>query len=326
MIYQLKMKNLRIVFMGTPEFAVSSLGSLLINGFNVVAVVTAPDKPSGRGRKLTKPAVKEFAEYSSLPIMQPVSLKDPLFISALKDLNPDLFIVVAFRMLPEAVWRIPSVGTINLHASLLPRYRGAAPINHAIINGESVTGLTTFFIDEKIDTGNILLREELTIFPFENAGDLHDRMMKHGARLIIRTISGIAVDNLKPRSQDDFVNAGEILRPAPKITPEFCVIDWNKDATEVHNFIRGLSPYPCAKSYFSDGKESLSFKVYESTPVITDHNFMPGQFFTDGKNFLRAACKSGFLNICSLQTEGRKRMSIAEFLRGFRIEKYATIV
>lgn len=320
------MKNSRIVFMGTPEFAVSSLGSLLINGFNVVAVVTAPDKPSGRGRKLTKPAVKEFAEYSSLPIMQPVSLKDPVFISELKKLNPDLFIVVAFRMLPEAVWRIPLYGTINLHASLLPRYRGAAPINHAIINGESITGLTTFFIDDKIDTGNILLREELTIFPFENAGDLHDRMMKHGARLIIKTLAGIVTDTLKPRSQDEFISAGEILRPAPKITPEYCIIDWNRTSNEVHNFVRGLSPYPCAKSFFRNGEDTVTFKVYESMPVHINHTFSPGEFISDGKNFIHVACKSGFLNICSLQAEGRKKMNAAEFLRGFRIDKYATIV
>lgn len=320
------MKNLRIVFMGTPEFAVSSLGSLLINGFNVVAVVTAPDKPSGRGRKLTKSAVKEFAEYSSLRIMQPASLKDASFVSELKKLKPDVFIVVAFRMLPEAVWSIPTVGTINLHASLLPRYRGAAPINHAIINGETVTGLTTFFIDDKIDTGNILLREELMIFPFENAGDLHDRMMKLGARLIIRTLSGIAGNTLKPIPQQDLLITGEIPRAAPKITPEFCVIDWDKESTEVHNFVRGLSPYPCARSFFNDGQESLAFKVFESMPVSTSHNFSPGQFFSDGKNFIRVACKTGYLNICSLQAEGRKKMSVAEFLRGFRIEKFATAI
>lgn len=320
------MKNLRIVFMGTPEFAVSSLGSLLMNGLNVVAVVTAPDKPSGRGRKVTKPAVKEFAEYSSLPILQPANLKDPSFISELKKLNPDIFIVVAFRMLPEAVWKIPTIGTINLHASLLPQYRGAAPINHAIINGDTITGLTTFFIDDKIDTGNILMREELAIFPFENAGELHDRMMKLGARLIIKTLSGIAGSTLKPKPQQDLSLPGEILKLAPKISPEFCVIDWNRDATDIHNFVRGLSPYPCARSSFNEERASLSFKVFESMPVISNHDFAPGQFFSDGKNFIRVACKSGFLNICSLQVEGRKKMNSAEFLRGFRIEKYATIV
>ena len=192
------MKNLRIVFMGTPEFAVATLGSLLMNGFNVVGVVTAPDKPAGRGRKISKSAVKEFAEFSHLPIFQPENLKDEGFVSELKSLNADLFIVVAFRMLPEVVWRIPTSGTINLHASLLPDYRGAAPINHAIINGETITGVTTFFIDDKIDTGKILLREEIQIFPFENAGDLHDRLMKHGALLVIRTISEIAENKIKP--------------------------------------------------------------------------------------------------------------------------------
>src|SRR4030042_3730013 len=186
------MKNLRIVFMGTPEFAVAALGSLLMNGFNVVGVVTAPDRPAGRGRKITKPAVKEFAELSNLPIIQPDNLKDPAFVNTLKKLKADVFIVVAFRMLREVVWKLPSIGTINLHASLLPQYRGAAPINHAIINGESETGITTFFIDEKIDTGNILLREAVQISPFENAGDLHARLMRHGAKLVIKTLEGLA--------------------------------------------------------------------------------------------------------------------------------------
>ena len=200
------MKSLRIVFMGTPEFAVATLGALLMNGFNVVGVVTAPDKPAGRGRKITKPAVKEFAEFNLLPIIQPANLKDPSFIAQIKSLNADVFIVVAFRMLPESIWSIPSIGTINLHASLLPQYRGAAPINHAIINGETTTGVTTFFIDDKIDTGNILLREEVPIFSFENAGDLHDRLMKQGARLVIRTLAGIADGSLKTKPQSEFID------------------------------------------------------------------------------------------------------------------------
>src|SRR5450759_3550676 len=218
------MKNLRIVFMGTPEFAVATLGSLLMNGCNLVGVVTAPDKPSGRGRKMTKSAIKEFAEFSYLPILQPVNLKDPEFLDNLKKLNADLFIVVAFRMLPEVVWKMPSIGTINLHASLLPDYRGAAPINHAIINGETITGVTTFFIDEKIDTGNILLQEEVRIFPDDNAGDLHDRLMKQGARLIIKTLAEIAENSIRPLPQTQFIKPGESPKQAPKIHPNDCII------------------------------------------------------------------------------------------------------
>lgn len=320
------MKDLRIVFMGTPEFAVATLGSLLMNGLNVVAVVTAPDKPSGRGRKISKSSVKKFAESSKLPILQPVNLKDPVFVDSLKELNADLFIVVAFRMLPEAVWRLPAIGTVNLHASLLPQYRGSAPINHAIINGETVSGVTTFFIDDKIDNGSILLREEVPIFPEENAGDLHDRLMKHGARLVINTIAGLADNSIKVRSQYEFIKPGGILKPAPKISPEFCVIDWNNDPEKIHNFIRGLAPIPCARTTFSNGTESLSLKIYESHAEFIKHDYTPGKFFSDGKTFLKVACKDGFVKILSLQLEGKNRMSCADFLRGFRIAGYAGII
>lgn len=312
-------KNLRIVFMGTPEFAVATLGSLLINGFNVVGVVTAPDKPSGRGRKMTKSAVKEFAEFSYLPILQPEKLKDPEFIKRLKELNADLFIVVGFRMLPEVIWKIPSKGTINLHASLLPHYRGAAPINHVIINGESFTGVTTFLIDDKIDTGNILMREKIQIFSFENAGDLHDRMMKIGARLVIQTIKGLINNTLTPQPQTLFLKPGEIPKSAPKIFPEDCIIDWNKEAATVHNFIRGLAPYPCARSYFMNGTEKLNIKIYESQPETVKHSLTPGFIVTDGKQYLKVACANGFINILNLQLEGKKRMNTPEFLRGFNI-------
>jgi len=309
--------------MGTPEFAVATLGSLLMNGFNVVGVVTAPDKPSGRGRKMTIPAVKEFAEFSFLPIMQPANLKDPEFHNELKKLNADLFIVVAFRMLPEAVWKIPSIGTINLHASLLPDYRGAAPINHAIINGETVTGVTTFFIDDKIDTGNILLREEIQIFSFENAGDLHDRLMKLGARLIIKTLSGIVENKIKPVPQSKLLLPGKIIHTAPKINPDFCIIDWKKDAVSIHNLIRGLSPYPCAKSSFENKSNSISFKIYESQPEVSAHMFKPGHIISDGKQILKVACKDGFVRILNIQAEGKVKMNIADFLRGFRISDYS---
>jgi methionyl-tRNA formyltransferase len=320
------MKNLRIVFMGTPEFAVATLGSLLMNSFNVLCVVTTPDKPSGRGMKITKSAVKEFAEFSYLPVLQPEDLNDPGFIDKLKNLKPDIFIVVAFRKLPDTVWKIPSIGTINLHASLLPDYRGAAPINHVIINGETVTGVTTFFIDEKIDTGSILLREEVPIFPFENAGDLRDRLKKHGARLVIKTLKGISENIIKPLSQSEFIIPGKTLKAAPKINPEFCIINWTKDAKSIHNLIRGLSPYPCAKSFFKNNSTSLSFKIYESHPDIVDHEYAPGQLITDGKSFIRIACKDGFINIVSLQLEGKSRMNTDEFLRGFKIRDYAVSV
>ncbi len=318
------MKSLRIVFMGTPEFAVATLGSLLMNGFNVVGVVTVPDKPAGRGRKISKSAVKEFAEFSSLPIMQPENLKDPGFISELKSLNADLFIVVAFRMLPEAVWKIPAIGTINLHASLLPDYRGAAPINHAIMNGETVTGVTTFFIDDKIDTGNILLREQVQIFPFENAGDLHDRLMKLGARVVIKTLSAIANNKIKQIPQSDLLPKGRSPEIAPKIHPENCIINWENDVTSIHNMIRGLAPYPCARTILEKNESKLSFKIYESLPEHEKHNSKPGDIISDGKHFIKIACKDGFLNIVSLQMEGKKRMSTVELLRGFKIDNYTS--
>lgn len=321
------MKDLRIVFMGTTEFAVATLGSLLMNGFNVVGVVTAPDKPAGRGQKISFSAVKEFSEISNLrPVLQPDNLKDPQFIQELKKLNADLFVIVAFRMLPAVVWKLPSLGTINLHASLLPQYRGSAPINHAIINGETVTGVTTFFIDDKIDTGSILLREEVPIFHDENAGDLHNRLMKHGARLVINTINGLAENNLNTRSQAEFIKPGEEMKLAPKINPEFCIVDWNKDAHTIHNFIRGLAPYPCARSFFGSENKKLAFKIYESHTETITHNYIPGQFLSDGKKFLKAACKNGYIHILSLQLEGKKRISVSEFLRGFRISDYAKLL
>lgn len=317
------MKNFRIVFMGTPDFAVATLGSLLMNGFNVVGVVTVPDKPAGRGRKIRKSAVKEFAEFSSLPILQPDNLKDPDFISELKKLNADLFIVVAFRMLPEVVWKIPANGTINLHASLLPHYRGAAPINHAIINGETITGVTTFYIDEKIDTGKILLSEEVRIFPFENAGDLHDRLMKHGAILIIKTLTDIAENTIKPISQTVLLKSGELPKLAPKIHPQDCIIDWNNDPVKINNLIRGLAPYPCARSTFKNELSTHSFKIFESQPEIKNHTFKHGQIISDGKHIIKVACKDGFINIASLQIEGKNKMTTIEFLRGFRISDYS---
>jgi methionyl-tRNA formyltransferase len=317
------MKSLRIIFMGTPDFAVATLGSLIMNGFSVVGVVTAPDKPAGRGRKITKSAVKEFAEFSYLPIIQPDNLKDPSFITTLKKLKPDIIIVVAFRMLPEAVWRIPSLGTINLHASLLPQYRGAAPINHAIMNGETETGITTFLIDEKIDTGNILLRETVQIFPFENAGDLHDRLMRQGARLMIKTLEGLVENNIKPQNQSRFLKPGEVLKTAPRIMSDNCTIDWNSDSVKIHNHIRGLAPYPCARTFLWRRTEVSSLKIYESEPENLEHRFKPGHIISDTKHFIKIACRNGFIHILNLQIEGKKKMNTIEFLRGFRIADYS---
>lgn len=320
------MNRLRIVFMGTPEFAVATLGALVMNGFYVVGVVTAPDKPAGRGRKISKSAVKVYAESLCLPLMQPESLRDTEFISQLKAFEPDLFIVVAFRMLPEVIWKMPVIGTINLHASLLPNYRGAAPINHAIINGEKVTGVTTFFIDEKIDTGSILLREKIKISPTENAGDIHDKLMKLGARVVIRTITEIAQNRIVAQPQDKLLKHGESPKPAPKIQPEFCIIDWNKDATNISNFIRGLSPYPTARTFLKNDLKTVSLKVFEGDPENEHHYFIPGSIISDGRHFIKVACKNGFINVTSLQQEGKTRMSTVEFLRGFRIEDYPSAV
>lgn len=315
-------KNLRIVFMGTPEFAVASLGSLLMNGHNVVGVVTTPDKPAGRGRKLSQSAVKQFAEFSRLQVLQPESLKDPVFLGSLAKMAPDLIVVVAFRFLPYEVWSIPPMGTFNLHASLLPQYRGAAPINHVLINGEHTTGVTTFMIDNHIDTGNILFREEIPVFTGENAGDLHNRLMRSGALLVNRTVEAIAAGTVKPVPQSRFLKPGEVIRTAPKIYPRDCIIDWKQDALSIHNMVRGLSPSPCARSAFKKGDEIITFKVFETQIEIIDHNLDIGKMESDNKHFIRIACKGGFVNIISLQLAGRKRMSTVELLRGFRAGDY----
>ena len=312
--------------MGTPEFAVATLGTLLINGYNVVSVVTSPDKPAGRGRIVAKSAVKIFSESNCLPLLQPVNLKDPEFTRSLKNLDADIFIVVAFRMLPEAVWSLPPYGTINLHAALLPQYRGPAPINHAIINGEEKTGITTFLINDKIDTGNILLREEVPIFTSDNAGDLHDRLMVRGARLVIKTIEGVAEGSLKPISQDEFMSPGEILKTAPKIFPEDCLVDWDNSPVKIHNFIRGLAPHPCARSLFTTATESISYKIFESMPENAEHSLAPGKVLTDGKIFIKVACRGGFIRILSLQPESKKRMSSEEFIRGFRTSGFMNLI
>lgn len=323
------MKRPRIIYMGTPEFAVAPLEAILENGYDVAAVVTVPDKPSGRGLKLNESAVKQFAVSKGLDVLQPVSLKDPEFLSALESYQADLFIVVAFRMLPKVVWSMPKMGTFNLHGSLLPQYRGAAPINWAIINGETKTGVTTFFIDEKIDTGNILLREETAIGESENVGSLYDRLMAIGAQLVIKTIEGIENKTIAPKPQSQFIADGEIINDAPKLTKELCRIDWNNDVKQIYCLIRGLSPYPASYSTITDGAKNFDMKIYDSTPV--EHSdgsadLQPGTIFTDNKSYLHVACHGGKLALNEIQLAGKKRMKIKDFLLGFRdLDKYRFI-
>lgn len=309
--------------MGTPDFAVASLERILSAGLNVAGVITAPDKPAGRGKKIRPPAVKEYAMQHGLVLLQPASLKDPAFVELLAGLSPDLQVVVAFRMLPEMVWRIPRLGTFNLHASLLPHYRGAAPIHHAIMNGETVTGVTTFMIDEKIDTGNILLREKTEIGPEETAGELHDRLKLMGADLVLDTICGLAKGDLEPQPQERFIESGTSLKTAPKIQQEDCRIDWERDGPEIHHMIRGLSPSPGAFTTLAgnDGKK-IRVKLLRSSFDPSGHHAVPGTFLTDGKNDLRILVNNGILVVGSLQMEGRRAMETGEFLRGFSPSDY----
>jgi|WetSurMetagenome_2_1015567.scaffolds.fasta_scaffold00647_15 methionyl-tRNA formyltransferase len=307
----------RIVFMGTPEFAVATLDAIVKSGNNVVAVVTAPDKPSGRGQKVSFSPVKEYAQKNHIEVLQPEKLRDDSFIERLKSLKADIFVVVAFRMLPEQVWSIPHLGTFNAHASLLPQYRGAAPINHAIINGETVSGVTTFLIDKEIDTGKILLAEETPIDLMDNAGDLHDRLMTIAANLTVKTIEGLVNKTVTPRPQKH-ITADTILKPAPKIFPADTYVDWNKSMSEVHNFIRGLSPYPGARTVLKNGEEKLSLKILGSKPAALKLN--PAEIFVTAEGELLIGCDQGSVEITWLQAEGRKRMPAADFLRGFDIK------
>ncbi len=309
--------SLRIIYMGTPEFAIPPLQALIDAGYPVIAVVTAPDKPSGRGKKLSESPVKKFALEQGIKVLQPEKLKDPGFISELESLKPDLQVVVAFRMLPKQVWSIPPKGTFNLHASLLPQYRGAAPINWAIINGEKKTGLTTFFIDEKIDTGEIIARVEVSIGEDETAGELHDRMMFIGAELALQTVKDIENERIKTLPQSD-LGKDLKLKPAPKIFREDCKIDWNNKGESVHNFIRGLSPYPAAWTLISDQNNTQSqLKIYLSDYENIDHGEVPGTLISDQKNYLKVAVQDGFTEILEVQLAGKKRLNIKEFLIGF---------
>lgn len=312
--------SLRIVFYGTPEFAVPSLDILIKNNYDVVAVVTAPDRPSGRGQKIISSAVKEYAVEHSIPVFQPVKLKDESFLSELKGLQPDLQIVVAFRMLPEEVWKLPRRGTFNLHGSLLPQYRGAAPINWAIINGEQETGLTTFFLRHEIDTGDILFQEKLNIAADESAGELHDRMMEIGASLVLKTVHVIEDGSFKTRIQSE--NIISPLHAAPKLNKENTRLDNKKIFSDAYNFIRGLSPYPTAYCEFFNAESglSLSMKIFKSAATALAHNKVSGTIETDNKSFLRIYFLKGYLEILELQVAGRNKVGIRDFLNGFKLE------
>jgi methionyl-tRNA formyltransferase len=301
--------------MGTPEFAVPSLDKLFNAGLEIVAVVTAPDKPAGRGMQLTQSAIKKYALKKDLKILQPEKLKVPNFIEELQSLKADLFVVVAFRMLPEIVWNMPPLGTINLHASLLPQYRGAAPINWVIINGEKETGLTTFKLQHEIDTGNILLQQKMPIHDNENAGSLHDRMMNAGGDLLLKTLKELEEGKLQEVQQNDIkIYTEHSLKHAPKIFTETCKIDWNKSTNEIYNLIRGLSPYPAAFT-FLEGKK---LKIFAADKEKTDKIIEPGKIFTDNKSFLKFATNDGFISVKEIQLEGKKKMNIGDFLRGWR--------
>lgn len=302
---------MKIVFMGTPDFAVASLNALVKANFDIVAVITAPDKPAGRGQKLNESAVKKYAVEHDIPVLQPEKLKNLEFLEQLKSFDADLQVVVAFRMLPEVVWNMPKKGTINLHGSLLPQYRGAAPINHAIINGEKESGVTTFFLTHEIDTGDIIQSATTPIADDETAGELHDKLMQIGAELVVKTVKAIKEDNYQEQPQPQ----SEVLKHAPKIFKEDCKIDWNQPAQQVYNLIRGLSPYPTAFTFLND----KTLKVFKADLESKEPGITAGGFLTDGKTYLKFAAKDGFIKLIDIQYEGKKRMLIEDFLRGMRL-------
>ena len=312
------MKKLSIVFMGTPEFAVGILDTIIKHNYDVVGVITAVDKPAGRGQKIKYSAVKEYALENNLNLLQPTNLKDETFLNELKSLNANLQVVVAFRMLPEAVWKMPELGTFNLHASLLPNYRGAAPINWAIINGETKTGVTTFFIDDKIDTGAMILNKEIEISSDENAGELHDKLMVLGSDAVVETLALIEKGNVQTTIQQD--NAE--IKTAYKLDRENCKIDWAKPATEIHNLIRGLSPYPSAWCFFKENDEEWNVKIYEAKVILENHTYNIGSIITSKKE-IKVAVKDGFIQIISLQFPGKKKMKSNELLNGISFSERA---
>lgn len=303
---------MKIVFMGTPDFAVASLDILIQNGFDVVAVVTATDKMGGRGGKqIMQSAVKQYAVAHNLPVFQPEKLKNPEFINTLRGLNADLFVVVAFRMLPEMVWTMPPLGTINVHGSLLPKYRGAAPINWAVINGEKETGVTTFFLKHEIDTGDVIFREKVPIGEDENVGEIHDKMMVLGAQTLLKTVQAIDKQTVVSQPQPD-----EAATHAPKIFHETCQIDFSKTVAEVHNFVRGLSPYPTAWTELDE----MKLKVFKTSKEIVPPQYEAGKILSDGKNYMKIACSDGYIHLLDLQLAGRKRMNIKDFLNGYAVK------
>ena len=311
---------MRLVYFGTPEFAASQLEAIVQAGFEVAAVVTMPDKPAGRGKKIQFSDVKKTALEHGLPLLQPEKLKDPDFLNTLRSYQADLFVVVAFRMLPEVVWNMPPKGTFNLHASLLPQYRGAAPINHAIINGETETGLTTFFLNEEIDKGQIILQEKVAIRPDETAGELHDELMHLGNHLVVETLRKIENNDIQTVTQEEMA-AGAHLKDAPKIFKDFCTIRWDRDCQSIYNHIRGLSPYPAAHTTLVPQEGTpIDLKVYHSKIELSDHTSPIGTVLTDGKTYLKVAALDGFVHLVTLQQAGKKAMDIAEFLRGMRLE------
>ncbi|NNM09138.1 MAG: methionyl-tRNA formyltransferase [Flavobacteriaceae bacterium] len=315
------MRDLRIVFMGTPHFAVGVLKKLVESGANIVGVITAPDKPAGRGRKLRGSAVKEYAESQGLYLLQPKKLKDESFLAELKSLRANLQIIVAFRMLPEVVWAMPEYGTFNLHASLLPEYRGAAPINWAIINGEKVTGVTTFFIDEKIDTGAIILKKEVVIEEGETAGSLHDKLMEVGSELVLETVLLIAEGEVKTEIQP----SAKELKGAPKLNNENTKIDWTRPAMEIDALIRGLNPYPAAWCYLENDGERLKIKIYDVALKLEEHDHEIGTLFSSKKD-LHVAVENGFLEIQEIQLPGKRRMKSSDLLNGYSFDADAKVV
>jgi len=312
--------TLKIVYMGTPDFAVAPLKKLIETGHNIVGVVTNIDKPAGRGKKLQESAVKQFAIQHNLLLLQPEKLKSEDFISQLKNLNADLFIVVAFRMLPKVVWEIPRIGTFNLHASLLPQYRGAAPINWAVVNGEKKSGVTTFFINENIDTGNILLQKEVSISDTESAGDLHDKLMNIGANLVTETVDSLENNSVKEIKQTALIK-DSILNEAPKISKTTCQIDWKKDSISIYNHIRGFSPYPAAWTKISDSNKTLVVKILESTYEVETHTNKIGTIISN-KDSIKIACLDGYILPTTIQIEGKKKMSIKDCLLGFSFDNF----
>ena len=316
--------SMRIVFMGTPEFAVASLDILIKNDYNVVGVVTVPDKPAGRGQQIQQSAIKKYAVEHNLNLLQPEKLKDENFIAELKSLKADVQFVVAFRMLPEVVWHMPKMGTYNLHASLLPKYRGAAPINWAIINGEKESGVTTFKLKHQIDTGNILFQEKVKIEPTTTAGELHDKLMLVGAELILKTVSEIERSFVSGKELDFLPQDDQLACHAPKIFKEDCQIDWTKPGNEINNFIRGLSPYPTAFTQLKNGEDQIQLvKIFNSKFEIFPPNHPNGLLLTNNKTYLKVFCEDGLIEVEEIQLQGKKKIGIREFLRGFKVKDKA---